>query len=143
MRDKEPAGPETDPVMSLAREGWGMVDNGFMRAWISLIAPNASYEEASELITLLSTACPIGKFIENRLINDRFSSMDYLSKVKTPTLIMHARNDIVHPLAEARLLAQGIAGAEFVVNEGGNTICLPSDPTWQHQVNTILEFLAR
>jgi pimeloyl-ACP methyl ester carboxylesterase len=33
--------PENDPVISLASNGWGQVSNGFMRAWLSLINPNA------------------------------------------------------------------------------------------------------
>jgi DNA-binding winged helix-turn-helix (wHTH) protein/fermentation-respiration switch protein FrsA (DUF1100 family) len=135
--------PENDPVISLASSGWGQVSNGFMRAWMSLINPNATYEESSELIELLAAACPVEKFIQNRMINDRFTAAGVLDQINIPTLIVHSRNDAIHPLAEAQILARGIKNAEFLVVASGNTICMPSDPTWQQQVDAIQEFLAR
>jgi DNA-binding winged helix-turn-helix (wHTH) protein/fermentation-respiration switch protein FrsA (DUF1100 family) len=143
LRGTGDSDPENDPVISLAKSGWGQVNNGFMRAWASLINPNATYEESSELIELLAAACPVESFIKNRMINDRFDAADVLSQIDVPTLIIHARNDAVHPFPEAQKLAQGIKGAELIVSESGNTICLPSDPTWNQQVGSILEFLAR
>jgi len=54
-----------------------------------------------------------------------------LGRVRTPTLVMHARGDEVIPIAEGRLLASGIPGAEFVELDSRNHILLEQEPAWQ------------
>jgi DNA-binding winged helix-turn-helix (wHTH) protein/pimeloyl-ACP methyl ester carboxylesterase len=141
MRDGARQSANADPVVALMQNGWGDPENGFMRAWASMIVPNAPPEDVTELIGLLSSAAPAGSVVPARRIIDRFTAEDCLDKIKIPTLIVHARGDTIHPLDEARVLAMGIEGAELVVVESSSTICIPCDPTWQEQVDTIMSFL--
>ncbi|TNE46679.1 MAG: hypothetical protein EP341_09900 [Sphingomonadales bacterium] len=53
-----------------------------------------------------------------------------LPRVRCPTLIVHARDDAVHPLLEARRLAKGIAEAELLVLDTANHLPLPCRPEW-------------
>ena len=54
-----------------------------------------------------------------------------LGDVRTPTLVMHARGDEVVPVAEGRLLASGIQGAQFVELDSRNHVLLEHEPAWQ------------
>jgi DNA-binding NarL/FixJ family response regulator len=64
-----------------------------------------------------------------------------LADVRTPTLVLHARDDEVVPIAEARLLASGIAGAEFVELDSRNHVLLEHEPAWQRFMEAVLAFL--
>lgn len=64
-------------------------------------------------------------------------------KTAKVALIIHSRDDAVHPLPEARKMAGGIPNAEFAVLESANQNVLPEEPTWQAQVITLFEFIER
>jgi ATP/maltotriose-dependent transcriptional regulator MalT len=64
----------------------------------------------------------------------------------TPTLVLHARNAEVVPISEGRLLASGIAGAEFVELDSRNHVLLEPAPAWERcreAVHALLEPQAR
>ena len=64
-----------------------------------------------------------------------------LGDVRTPTLVLHARDDEVIPVAEGREVASGIPGAEFVELESRNHILLEHEPAWQRFRDAVLAFL--
>jgi DNA-binding NarL/FixJ family response regulator len=64
-----------------------------------------------------------------------------LHQVRTPTLVLHARDEAVVSIAEGRLLASGIAGAEFVELDSRNHILLEHEPAWQRFKEAVLGFL--
>src|SRR5213076_358688 len=66
---------------------------------------------------------------------------DLLEQVRVPTLVVHARQDAVIPLAEGRLLASAIPGAQFVELDSKNHILLESEPAWARFQDVVLEFL--
>lgn len=64
-----------------------------------------------------------------------------LGDVRVPTLVVHARDDEVIPVAEGRLLAAAIPGAEFIELDSRNHILLEHEPAWQRFQDAILSFL--
>src|SRR5262249_1508295 len=64
-----------------------------------------------------------------------------LGEVKTPTLVLHARDDAVCPISEGRLLASAIPGAEFVELDSRNHILLEHEPAWPRFCDAVLAFL--
>jgi DNA-binding CsgD family transcriptional regulator len=60
--------------------------------------------------------------------------------VRAPTLVLHARSDEVMPIAEGRLLASGIPGAEFVELDSRNHVLLEHEPAWQRFCDAVLAF---
>lgn len=66
---------------------------------------------------------------------------DRLGAVRAPTLVIHGRDDQVCPIAEGRLLASGIPGAEFVELESRNHVLLEQEPAWPRFCETVLDFL--
>ena len=64
-----------------------------------------------------------------------------LPKVQCPTLIVHAREDPIHPLTEARKLAAGITNSELVVLNSANHVPMPGSADWQAFLKVTLGFL--
>ena len=66
---------------------------------------------------------------------------DKLAQVKCPTLVIHARDDGVAPLAEGRYLAQHIPDAELLILDSANHILQPDEPAWPIATQAMLEFI--
>ena len=64
-------------------------------------------------------------------------------EVRTPTLVLHARNDAIAPLSEGRFLASEIPGAEFVELDSPNHVLLEHEPAWTRFQDAVLEFTGR
>ncbi|MBK6426900.1 MAG: response regulator transcription factor [Blastocatellia bacterium] len=64
-----------------------------------------------------------------------------LGQVRVPTLVLHARDDAVVPIAEGRLLASGIDGAQFVELDSKNHVLLAHEPAWERFCEAVLEFV--
>jgi DNA-binding NarL/FixJ family response regulator len=66
---------------------------------------------------------------------------DLLPKINCPTLVIHARDDARVPLAEGRMIASVIAGAEFVALESRNHILLEHQPAWRQFFAEVARFV--
>ena len=64
-----------------------------------------------------------------------------LGDIRAPTLVLHSRDDQVCPIAEGRLLASGIGGAEFVELDSSNHVLLEHEPAWQRFQDAVLAFV--
>lgn len=67
---------------------------------------------------------------------------DLARQVTVATLVLHARDDLVVPFAEGRLLASLIPSARFVPLEGRNHILLADEPAWPVFLSELHGFLA-
>jgi DNA-binding NarL/FixJ family response regulator len=54
--------------------------------------------------------------------------------------VLHARNDEVVPIAEGRLLASSIPGAEFIELDSRNHVLLEHEPAWLRFCEAVLSF---
>ena len=63
-----------------------------------------------------------------------------LGEVKAPTLVIHSRDDEVCPVSEARRLAAGIPGAQYVELDSRNHILLEDEPAWARFQEVVLDF---
>jgi DNA-binding NarL/FixJ family response regulator len=61
--------------------------------------------------------------------------------VRTPTLVLHGREDAVVSIEEGRYLASGIPGAEFVELDSKNHVLLEHEPAWQRFCEAVLAFV--
>jgi DNA-binding NarL/FixJ family response regulator len=78
-----------------------------------------------------------------RLLEAR-SSIDVsnlLGAITAPTLVVHARDDDVCPVSEARHIAARIPGAQFVELDSRNHILLEDEPAWARFQEVVLEFM--
>jgi pimeloyl-ACP methyl ester carboxylesterase len=73
---------------------------------------------------------------------DEIDVSHLLAQVRTPTLVLHCRNDGMIPFDEGRRIAMDIPGARFVALESRNHVMLESDPIWGRFFDEIETFLA-
>jgi pimeloyl-ACP methyl ester carboxylesterase len=64
-----------------------------------------------------------------------------LPQVRTPTLVLHSRDDGVVPFEEGRLFATTIPNARFVSLQSRNHILLESEPAWERFLFEVRAFL--
>jgi pimeloyl-ACP methyl ester carboxylesterase/DNA-binding CsgD family transcriptional regulator len=128
-------------MVELARVAWGRDNPSFRQVFTSRFIPGGSHEQLQWFndLCLKTTSGEIAAdLFEARAVLDISGS---LMDVRTPTLVLHAREDEVVPVEEGRLLASGIPGAEFVELDSRNHVLLEHEPAWQRFQEAVLTFL--
>ena len=117
-----------EAMTTLMRFGWGTDNPSFRQMFTGLFIPGATHEQADSFNELqrrtTSPECAARYF---DVVGD-FDITDLLAKVKAPTLVMHARGDLIAPFELGRRLAAGIPGAHFVALQGQNHLFLEHEP---------------
>jgi pimeloyl-ACP methyl ester carboxylesterase/DNA-binding CsgD family transcriptional regulator len=128
-------------VVDLIRVGWAKDNPAFRQVFTSRFIPGASDDQVKWFNELCrKTASPEGAaaLLESRGLID---VVELLPQVRTPTLVLHGRDDQVVPIAEGRLLAATIRGAQFVELDSQNHVLLEDEPAWQRFKNEVADFL--
>ena len=128
-------------MVELSRVAWAKDNPTFRQVFTSRFIPGGTHEQL-EWFNDLCLKTTSGE-VAAALLAAR-GDMDIealLPRVRTPTLVLHARNDEVVPIAEGRLMASGIPGAEFVEIDSRNHILLEQEPAWQRFCEAVLAFL--
>lgn len=127
---------------TLIKEGWGQETPAFRQIFTSLFLPGAtpeqmdSYNELQRMTVHPDTALRLHDSFGD------FDVADLLPKVKAPTLVMHARNDVICPFNAGIAIAQGIPGARFVALESSNHILLEQERAFVRAIDEINSFAA-
>ena len=121
--------------------GWGKENPAFRQVFTSRFIPDGTVEQLSWFNELCRRT--IAPSMAARLLQMRgdLNVVDLLEQVRVPTLVVHAREDAVVPLAEGRLLASAIPGAQFVELESKNHVLLEQEPAWTRFQQVALDFL--
>lgn len=131
----------SEAMLTMMKEGWGKPDSAFMGAFTSLFCPDASQEKIVDLVQMqLASASPENALRLRKAI-DHFDVLDQLTKVSVPTLVIHSRNDSVHPISEGKKVASNIPNANLVVLESNNHILLPDESAWSEFIREALSFV--
>lgn len=132
-----------EAIVELARFGWGQDNPVFRQLFTSRFIPDATEEQIAwfnELCRRTTKPEIAARLLQSRAEVD---VLEYLPGVRTPTLVVHAQDDEVVPLAAGRRLASEIPGAEFVQLASRNHILLESEPAWDRFREIVLEFTGR
>ncbi|HEX6125152.1 MAG TPA: alpha/beta fold hydrolase [Pyrinomonadaceae bacterium] len=127
-------------MIDLVRHGWGSENPAFRQVFTSRFIPGGTDEQVgwfNEICRRTTTPEIAARLLELRAEID---ITDLLSEVKTPTLVMHSRDDDVVPLSEGHVLAAGIPNAEFVELDSRNHVLLETEPAWSRFQAEVLEF---
>ena len=127
-------------IIDLARFGWGQDNPAFRQVFTSRFLPGGTNEQIgwfNDLCRKTTSPRMAAALMESRRSLD---AVAYLEKIRTPTLVIHARDDQAVPLAEGRLVASGIPGAQFVELDSKNHILLSNEPAWERFCGAVLEF---
>lgn len=130
-------------ILEMIRQGWGVDGSAFAEAFATLYMPDATREQLQHLAGMQRASATADNAVALRRAIDAFDVSDLLGKVRAPTLVLHARQDAVHPVEQSLALAEGIKGADLRVLEGRNHVPLPHDPCWEEMMIATEDFLAR
>jgi pimeloyl-ACP methyl ester carboxylesterase/DNA-binding CsgD family transcriptional regulator len=128
-------------MLELMRVGWGKPNPVFRQVFTSRFIPGGSEAQIgwfNELCRRTSSGEMAARLLEAR------SSIDVsnlLGAITAPTLVVHARDDDVCPVSEARHIAARIPGAQFVELDSRNHILLEDEPAWARFQEVVLEFM--
>jgi pimeloyl-ACP methyl ester carboxylesterase/DNA-binding CsgD family transcriptional regulator len=128
-------------MIELARVAWAQDNPTFRQVFTSRFIPGGTQEQLhwfNDLCLKTTTGDIAAKLFEARAI---VNIEEMLAQVRTPTLVLHANKDEVIPLSEGRLLASGIAGAEFVELDSRNHVLLEGEPAWLRFREAVQTFL--
>ena len=129
-----------DAIVELMSRGWGDKRSEFRRMFATQFIPDASEEQIAwfdDLCRKTTTGEIAARLMDARAEVD---VTDQLPRVCAPTLVIHARNDALVPLAEGRQLAANIPDAQFVELESANHILLEHEPAWEAFCSNVLKF---
>jgi pimeloyl-ACP methyl ester carboxylesterase/DNA-binding CsgD family transcriptional regulator len=119
---------------------WGSDNPAFRQVFTSRFIPDGTDEQLrwfNELCRKTTSPELAGTLLRTRAETDVTALVKH---VRTPTLILHARDDAIAPLAEGRFLASEIPGAQFVELDSRNHILLEHEPAWTRFQDAVLEF---
>jgi pimeloyl-ACP methyl ester carboxylesterase/DNA-binding CsgD family transcriptional regulator len=132
---------EYQAMVDLARVAWGKDNPAFRQVFTSRFIPGGSHEQLqwfNDLCLKTTTGEIAASLFEARAGVDIAAC---LREVRTPTLVLHARDDQVVSIEEGRFLASGIQGAEFVELESRNHVLLEHEPAWARFEDAVLAFV--
>jgi pimeloyl-ACP methyl ester carboxylesterase/DNA-binding CsgD family transcriptional regulator len=129
-------------MIDLVRLEWGSDNPTFRQVFTSRFIPGGTDEQLgwfNDICRKTLNAENAARLLESRAMLD---VTGLLGKVQTPTLVLHARGDVVAPIAEGHIMAAGIPGAQFVELDSKNHILLENEPAWGRFCDEVLEFMA-
>ncbi|PWJ10509.1 alpha/beta fold hydrolase [Jannaschia seohaensis] len=132
-----------DPLRGLMEEASDQQSPTLTEAFMLAYWPEGPLETLREKARIVRSATSPGNALRMRDMINQVSNADMLQNVRCPTLVIHGRNDSLHPISEARALAAGIPNSEMMVLETANHWPLPGNSVWLQFLYGMEEFLAR
>jgi pimeloyl-ACP methyl ester carboxylesterase/DNA-binding winged helix-turn-helix (wHTH) protein len=132
---------EGEALVTLMRHGWGKPESAFLKMFSAMFIPDGTKEEIDALAELQRMTTTAENALRIREAVDRFDVRHLLANVAAPTLVLHARNDSVHPLDQGRKLAAGIRDPRFVMLESANHVTLPRELAWDVMLPAVRDFV--
>lgn len=132
---------EAETLSSLIRLGWGRDHNVFNQVFTNLFIPEGSSEQRSWWQNLERETTSADTAARTFDVLQRIDVLSMASKLKVPTMVMHARNDARIPFSEGQRLASTIPGAQFVPLESANHVLLEEEPEWETLTSALEAFL--
>lgn len=130
----------SDALRELMRSGWSMDNPAFRQVFTSRFIPRGSSEQIEWFNDLCRRTMTPELAYELFTVRAGIDVRDLLHRVSVPTLVVHADGDQVIPLEQARKMAQGIPGAEFLQVRSPNHILLAHEQAWQELQEAVLRF---
>lgn len=133
---------ETTMVMRGIPLGWGHDNPAFRLFFAARFLPEGTVEQLRWFSDLqrVTTSPETGARLLS--IAAMIDVTDLVSRVRAPTLVLHATDDAVASFNQGRKLAALIPGARFVPLESRNHILLEHEPAWARFVDEVSRFLA-
>ncbi|MFZ9037316.1 MAG: alpha/beta fold hydrolase [Gammaproteobacteria bacterium] len=131
-----------EAILKLIEHGWGVSGSPFLQAFTTMYVPGGNRDQIDSLVELQRLTTSPANAVAIRRAVDSFDVADRLARVAVKTLVMHAANDGVHPVAQGREIAAGIPDCEFVLLDSANHAILPQEAAWERFFGELQLFTA-
>lgn len=125
----------------LIRQGWGSRHDAYRQWFTSRFLPEGSTDQYKVFNRMQRLSATPEVAERHLLAAAEIEITDLLPKVRTPTLVLHCRGDIVAPIECGEELAALIPGARFVPLDGENHMFLAGSPAHRQFAEEVAEFL--
>jgi pimeloyl-ACP methyl ester carboxylesterase/DNA-binding CsgD family transcriptional regulator len=132
---------EFELLEGIVRVGWGRADPVFRRVFTARFVPGASVEQMEWLDEMMRVSTSPEMAGRLRAAFGEIDVRAQLGRVLAPTLVAHARDEVVVPFEEGRLLATRIPNARLLPLDSRNHLPLADEPAWPVFVRELREFL--
>ena len=132
---------EADLLDGIVRVGWGRPDAVFRRVFTARFLPGATEEQMARFDEMMRVSATADAAERLRAVWAEIDIRPHLAEVRVPTLVAHAREDMVVPFEEGRILAAGIPGARLLSLPSRNHLPLGDEPAWPVFVRELHAFL--
>ncbi|MGY3541456.1 pimeloyl-ACP methyl ester carboxylesterase [Bradyrhizobium sp. USDA 4515] len=126
---------------TLIRVGWNSDEPTFRQLLTSQLAPTATVEQAAAFNIMQRKSTSPENAVRYYETVSNFDITELLPEVSVPTLVLHAREEIMQPIEEGRRLAAAIPGSRFVSLPGKNHVLLENDPGMAQFLEEVRQFL--
>jgi pimeloyl-ACP methyl ester carboxylesterase/DNA-binding CsgD family transcriptional regulator len=127
-------------VREVMRLGWGSNNPTFRQMFTSRFVPDGTRAQLDWFNELCRRTVPPDNACALMDARGDVDVREYLPKLRTPTLVLHASRDMVVPFSQGHYLASRIADAEFIQLDSGNHVLLEHEPAWQVFCRSVLDF---
>lgn len=127
---------------AMARVGWHAEYPSVRDHFAQMIYPDLAPADQRAFAEIMRAAITPENFVATREGVDGLDVRDRLGAVACPTLVLHARDEQVHPIAQGQMVASGIPGARFVALPSRSHLLSRFDPAWPQAAEEIRRFLA-
>jgi len=127
--------------LQVGRVGWRRDDPAYRQVFAAQFLPDADRGRWDAFNTLQRATTSTENVVR---FLDTFANLDVsemASRVRCPTLIVHARRDRRVPTSQARELAGLIPGSRLHLVDSGNHIAMAEEPAWPDLLGEIEAFL--
>jgi pimeloyl-ACP methyl ester carboxylesterase/DNA-binding winged helix-turn-helix (wHTH) protein len=127
--------------VEMAVVGWGRDDVAYRHFFASQFLPGGTpelWDAFAELQRRTTSAENAERFFNTYA---RIDVSDLARSLAVPTLVLHARDDLRVPFAQAREVAAAIPGSRLVPLDSANHLFLPDEPAWAVACREIEAFL--
>ncbi len=105
-----------ESVLAIVAKHWGVGS----RILADIFLPNGTAKEREELVRFQRASTTAEDAVRSLRAVYEFDVREFLATIKTPTVVLHRRDDRAIPFALGRELASRIPGASFVALDGND-----------------------
>ena len=132
---------EAETMLKLVELGWGRDTPAFRQVYTALLIPDSKPEQYGWFIDMQRMTISPQNVVRLMRALDRIDISDRLPDVRSPTLVLHARDDRRVPFAEGHLIAHSVPNAEFVPLDSRNHLLLDHQPAWRQFLDEMARFV--
>ena len=142
LRARLPAEAREAALMpELAALGWGRQHPILRQVFTMRFLPEGPPEYWAAFDELQVQTVPMENAVKFLEAFNAIDVEDAAARVQVPTLVLHARREVLLPVAEGQLIAKLIPGSRFVSLDSCNHLLLPDEPAWPRFLDHVDGFL--